>query len=142
MKSTDEEIPPLIPAGTYELKFEGYSTGILFGKSSKLILSFRIIDMNEHFETKILAYYNVQRLIGKPGKNGNFKSGWSSKFTREFINLFGIRPQRLDRIPMSHFDKQILIGQAKTVKQGHNQKKLHPAAQYSVISELIEVKKI
>jgi len=142
MKEFDDWIPPLIPEDEYELKFEGYTTGFLFGRTPKLILDFKIISSNEHFGTKITSYYNVQRIIGKPGKNGNFKVGWSSRFAREFMSLFNTRVTRLDRFPMSRFERSILIGKTKTVKKSANQKNLPSVAQYSVVNELVKLKEI
>lgn len=133
------EAPALVPPGEYDLRFDHHETLILFGRASKLVLWFKIITFGDHFETKIARFYNIKRIIGRPGRNGRFKVGFNSDFMREYGRLFR-PPRRLDRIAMSRFETVILIGKAKTVTRGHDQSEIPEAMQYSVLEELVGVR--
>lgn len=133
------ERPALVPPGTYDVSFCGFSTFILFGRASKLNVQFKILTTGEHFEKRISRYYNVARLIGRPGPNGRFKCGFSSDFLREYAKLFPV-PNRLDRIPMSSYEKHIFIAKVRTVEKGSQQEAIPDSLRYSVISELIGTK--
>lgn len=135
----DGERPALLPLGTYDVAFCGYSTFILFGRASKLNVQFKILTMGEHFEKRISRYYNISRLIGRPGPNGRFKVGFSSDFLREYGKLFSV-PSRLDRIPMSNFERHIFTAKVRTVEKGSQQENIPEGLRYSVISELIGIK--
>jgi len=138
---TDEK-PPLIKPGIYDLSFVGFKTALMFSRAQKLIMQFRVITLGEFFDVDLYRYFNVQGFCGKPGKNGRFKVGWKSDFAREYAALFGELPKRPDRFSMSRFNEKIIRGRVSTVKVGSRQRKLHKVCQYSVINELIEVKKI
>lgn len=135
----DGERPSLVPPGSYDVSYVGFSTFILFGRASKLNVQFKILTMGEHFEKRISRYYNITRLIGRPGINGRFKVGFSSDFLREYARLFPV-PTRLDRIPMSAFEKHIFTAKVRTVEKGSQQEEIPAALRYSVISELIGIK--
>jgi hypothetical protein len=135
----DGERPALVPPGTYEVSFCGFSTFVLFGRASKLNVQFKILTMGEHFEKRISRYYNVARIIGRPGPNGRFKCGFSSDFLREYAKLFPV-PNRLDRIPMTSFEKNIFTAKVRTVEKGSKQEAIPDGLRYSVISELIGIK--
>lgn len=136
----DGEQRPLVKQQVYDLAFGYYETVKLFGgRSPKLVLWFRIVTPGEYFDVVLPRYYNVKRVIGTPAKNGDFKVGQNSGFLREYVTLFHM-PHRADRIPMSVFPKHLYKGKVKTVVRGFNQRKIPKQLQYSVISELIEVK--
>ena len=135
----DGERPSLVPPGEYDVTFCGYSTFILFGRASKLNLQFKIVTLGPHFEQPISRYYNVARLIGRPGINGPFKVGFSSDFIRDYARLFP-PPARLDRIPMSHFEKHVFIAKVRTVEKGSQQEAIPDVLRYSAISELLGIK--
>ena len=135
-----DDIPPLVKPGIYELAFVDYKTAIMFkGKAPKLIMNFRIITFGDYFETELSRYYNVQRIIGKPRRHGCFKCGKTGSFLREYMTLFTGRVNRLDRIPMSLFQDEIIEGVVGTVtrSQGRN---IPKELQYSVITELRRLK--
>jgi len=135
----DGERPALVPPGVYDVGFCGFSTFILFGRASKLNLQFKILTMGEHFEQRVSRYYNIARLIGRPGVNGRFKVGFSSDFLRDYARLFPV-PSRLDRIPMSNFERHIFTARVRTVEKGSQQESIPDGLRYSVISELIGIK--
>ena len=133
---------PLVKQQKYNLVFVSYETARLFsGKSLKLVLWFRIVSEGEYHGIVLPRYYNVKRIIGKPEKSGNFSVGRGSNFAREYVDLFGW-PKRLDRMPMTVFNNKIFTGKVKTTTNGYNQKKIHKSLQYSVISDLLEVKEL
>ena len=134
-----DDLPPLIKPGVYELAFVEYQTAIMFcGKALKLIMNFRIVSMGEFFEVIVPRYYNVQRVIGKPQRNGRFKCGKKGDFLREYLTLFPNQVARLDRIPMSAFENVLIEGKIETVTRSRN-KAIPKPLQYSRVSELRRV---
>jgi hypothetical protein len=129
----------LVPPGLYDVAFERYYTWMMFGRAPKLTICFRIVTMGPHFEQKLQRHYNISKLIGRPGTNGRFKVGFCSDFLREFATLFGA-PTRLDRIPMSNFEKHILIAKVRTVSKGSGQRDIPQGLQYSTIAELTGIR--
>ncbi len=105
------------------------------------MLWFKIITMGSPYfdAVKLARFYNVKRIIGRPGRNGRFKVGFHSDFMREYCRLFR-PPTRLDRISMSAFERQIIVGKAKTVTRGSDQTKIPEALRYSVLEELVSVR--
>lgn len=135
----DGERPPLVPPGLYDVVFDRYYTWMMFGRAPKLTLRFHIITMGEHFEQTLCRHYNIKKLIGRPAASGRFKVGFSSDFLREFAKLFGA-PARLDRIPMSNFERHILIAKVRTVSRSSGQREIPDGLQYSTIDELCAIK--
>lgn len=133
------ERPTLVLPGLYDVAFRGYSTFMMFGRAPKLNLQFKIVTYGEHFEKPVSQYCNVKKLIGHAGINGRFKVGFSCEFLRQYVVLFGT-PVRLDRIPMSHFEKHIFVAKVRTVERGSTQKAIPTGLQYSTISELVRIK--
>ena len=131
-----DDIAPLIKPGNYELALIDYKTAMMFmGKAPKLIMNFRIITFGEWFETEVSRYYNVQRIIGKPQRYGRFRCSKKGAFLREYMTLFTGRVNRLDRVPMSYFEDEIIEGKIHTVKRSQG-REIPKELQYSVISEL------
>jgi len=129
----------LLPPGLYDVAYERYYTWMMFGRAPKLTLCFRIVTMGPHFGQKLQRHYNISKLIGRPGTNGRFKVGFCSDFLREYAALFGA-PTRLDRIPMSNFEKHILIAKVRTVSKGSGQRDIPEGLQYSTIAELTGIR--
>jgi hypothetical protein len=131
---------PLLPSGTYTVKYLGYETAIQFGDASKLILRLAIMDLGEWFETELRRYYTVDRLIGKAGPKGGFKvKSQTSVLITEYLNCHPgiIIPKRLDRLPMKHWGSTLYFAKVDPVTRNSRQKQLHEQQQYSKISELI-----
>ncbi|MDH3280466.1 MAG: hypothetical protein OEQ18_04980 [Gammaproteobacteria bacterium] len=74
----DGNQPSLVPNGKYQLSFLYHETKLLHGGASKLVTWFRIADPGPYHGAKLARYYNVQKFVEKPGKNGGFKAGWKS----------------------------------------------------------------
>jgi len=136
------EFRPKIKQGTYDLVFQHYETAKLFnGRALKLILWFSVNTQGEYFGVKLPRFYNVKRIKGRTGKNGDFVLSPNCDFVREYAALFPL-PSRLDRIPMSVFKNKIFIGGVRTVTNGFKQAKIPESLQYSVIGDLNEIKKL
>lgn len=128
--------PPLLPPGEYRLKFEGWSTVMLFGRSPKLVMHFTVCDFGEHFKAGLSRWYNLRRIKGKAGKNGQFIVGWSSDLVRDYARLVGM-PHRADRIALSKLKDLLVIGRVETVTKDRSQRPLPDGMHYSVIRELL-----
>ncbi len=136
----DDEYQYIKP-GKYELSYLRHETAFMFKKAAKLVMWFQIITQGEYFGLAVPRFYNVNRIIGKPQKNGRFKVGRRSDFFHEYDELFKAPDRRLDRLSVyGKFSKVIVIGRIDTVKQNYRQRKLSESSRYSVIKELIEVK--
>jgi len=133
---------PLIPPGEYELALVQWETLTLpqFRQSPKLKLIFRVLDMGPHFGVHLERWYNVARHIGKRGRSGGFKVGARSDAYREFCSLI-TAPMRPDRVPLGNLKREIVIGRVRTVTKDRKQRDIPEAAQYSVIDELLRVKR-
>lgn len=132
------DFEPLIPEGKYHVAYTGHETCQKF-KSPKAIFGFRILDFGDYNGTILNRYYNVDKFIGKPGKNGNFKPPKRGDFMLEFVRCFHVDPKRLDRLPLSYFSQNILLAQVVTVKRNSYGKTLPQALRYSRIGELLKV---
>lgn len=113
------ELLPLIPAGVYSVAFVAYETHKFFSRSLKAIFWFRIVDYGEHFGKVIPRYDNVKRLVGKPGRNGQFVPGRSSDFLREYCRISTGRITRLDRLPLTDFQKALIRVRVRVVTSCH-----------------------
>jgi len=137
MLDDDSGLKPLIPEGEYQLKFQGYSTKIMFG-GPKLILKFSIVDFGEFNGITLYRYYGVKKLIGKVGNRGLFKAKQTGDFLIEYFNLFPDQSiTRLDRIPMERLSNVTIVGKVRTVLKNNQQKKLPEQVKYSAIGELL-----
>lgn len=130
-----DALPPLVKPGVYDLAFVSYRTALMFmGRAPKLEMRFRIVTMGEFFAVELSRYYNVAKLIGKPGRNGRFKPESKGDFLREYMTLFtGVT--RLDRIPMSNYLDKLIEGKVSTVTRARG-RDIPKQLQYSVVSEL------
>lgn len=128
----------VVEPGVYRLAFVSNRTALLYQRAAKLALRFRIIDQGEHFEKELDRWYNVKRLIGKPGKGGRFQVGAHCDFLREYLSLFPDQMKRLDRMSFKPFRSVIITGRIDTVTHNKKQQPLPPPLQYSIIRELLE----
>jgi hypothetical protein len=133
--------PSLIVPGLYDFRFDYCETKVMFGRAPKLVLWFTVVTFGDYFDrVRLPRYYGVSKLMEKPRKWGRFKAGYKSDFLREYVTLFP-KPLRLDRMPMSAFEKVIVEGKVRTVSTGAKQEAIPAALQYSVIGQLVALKK-
>ncbi len=132
----DDDLPLVLP-GEYIIQYCRYSTWLMFGRSPKLVVEFKIIDDDAYSGVVLKKYYNVKKLKGRHGLNGNFIVTRKSNFMRDFFRVCpAYPPKRLDRIPMSRLEGIDMSGLVRTVTKGHDQKDIPEALQYSVIDEI------
>lgn len=128
--------PILLPKGDYQLGLQHWSTYKAFGRQPKLVLWFKVLDMGQHFEAMVPRYFNVKRLIGKPGRSGRFAAAYSSDFVRDYARVMGSR-QRLDRFDLNGLRSLVVVGHVDTVTRGHDQGDLADGLRYSVVRRLL-----
>lgn len=129
----------VVAPGLYRLAFVNATTALAFQKAPKLALRFRIVDMGEYFGMQLDRWYNVKRLIGRPGRGGRFQTGRHSDFLREYLTLFPDAVKRLDRMSFKPYRSVIIRGRVETVTHNKKQQPLPAPLQYSIIRELLEV---
>ena len=135
----ESDLRPLVPPGEYMLKLIGHQTKVFY-KTPRLIFDLCITDFGDFHGVKLQRFYNVSRLIGKPGKNGRCKHKQTGDFMMEFYKLFPKEPKRrLDRIPLEMFYNVEIIGRVRTVTTNNRQQELPAQLQHSVVGELLRV---
>ena len=132
------ERPPLIAPGEYQLRLTHWDTAIMWGRSHKVALHFQVCSVGEYFDTKLVRYYNVERIVGKPTRHGKFKVRWNQDLVRDYCRLLPA-PSRLDRIDLARLTRVVVIGSVRTVSTTSRQRPLAPVLHYSVVSELLRV---
>lgn len=130
--------PALIPPGEYQLRFTHWQTAILWGRSHKVILHCIVCDLGPHFGVKLRRFYNVEKIIGRPCKDGRFKVGWNHDLVREYAQLLPM-PHRLDRLNLERLESLLIVGRVETTTTTARQKRLPDALHYSVVRELLRV---
>lgn len=124
------DVPPLIPAGDYEVVFYRAEEKRLWGKN-RLFLHFRVAQQGEHLGQALFMAVTVPA-------NGRFSL--SSKYLMQWSIAAGNRPTRLDRLSTRVFRGKVFLARVRTVKSGHDGKERPPSWQYSVIDSLLEVR--
>jgi len=125
-----------IPDGEYQLSYRHHATWLYMGRFPKVVVTYRIADMGEHFDKPILGYYNASKIVGKPRKNGHFSAGWRSRLMWDYAICFG-KPARKDRISMCRFKEHLVLGKVRTVTHNRDQKAYPDGLSYSVVGELL-----
>lgn len=124
------DVPPLIPAGEYEVVFYRAEEKRLWGKN-RLFLHFRVAQQGEHLR---LALFMAVTLPA----NGSFSL--SSKYLMQWSLAAGSRPTRRDRLSTKVFRDKLFLARVRTVKCGHDGKERAASWHYSVIDSLLEVR--
>ena len=127
----------LVKPGSYHVMLNHYRTALMF-KAPKLELVFAVVSHGEAYGVRLSRFYNIDRFIGKAGKNGKFAVGSNRDFPRELLGLFHHRSPRRDRYPMSLFNGVTIEAKVVTVKRARN-RRIPEALQYSKIEELVRV---
>ena len=134
----EDDLPPRIPSGEYEVQMRKFKTAIMFGKAAKLIIDFVIVEQCDYFGLVLPKYYNVKRLIGRPQERGRFKVGATGDFARDYFRLLQVGHRRLDRLPMGVMEGVTFLAKVSTVKRARD-RDIPEALQYSKIERLIKV---
>lgn len=130
--------PALIPPGLYVLRMTHWRTAILWGRSPKLGLHFRVCDFGPHFDVELVRWYNVDKITGRPSLRGRFKIGWRNDLVRDYCALVSDL-KRLDRIYLDRLESLLIRARVETVTVNSRQKALPEPLHYSVVRELLGV---
>ena len=125
----------LVPEGRYTLSLIGWFTGKFFARQPKVALIFKIVDQGEYFGAEVRRWYNIQRCIGKPGKNGRFKVVRGSDLLADFIRLVGLTTRR-DRLALSKLQSVAITADVETVVRNRKQGEIPTPLRYSVVRSL------
>ena len=121
---------PKIPEGKYPAIYVGFKKRRWITQD-KLYLEFEIVE--EPFKGKrVVRYYNVRV---SPDRN-RVGADFMSNFLRDYARLFGVLPERLDRISLDVFKDQNYTIYVKTVDRDKQGRKLHDLVTYSKIDYL------
>ena len=125
-----------IPKGTYSACLIDASTKVFFfGRSPKVVLTFRILDMGSYFGKEVRGFYAVKRIKGKPRRNGTFEVGPRSRLLRDLSKLIDSRPPT-DHVPESIIDAGISEIEVRLVDVVSGEK-LTESMQYAVVERII-----
>ncbi len=126
-----------VPAGCYELEYVSHVKRKIFS-ARKLYLNFRIINDGPHQGKIATRYYAIT--MSEAGKaRGRFGFGWYSEGMREYVLLFGERPQRNTDISIEKYKSQIFLGRIETVTSDYKKRDKPELLQNSKVAELIEI---
>ena len=121
---------PKIPEGKYPAIYVGFQKR-RWKNQDKLYLEFEIVE--EPFQGKRLVHYYNVRLSPDQNRVG---AGFMSNFLRDYARLFGVLPERLDRICLDVFKDRNYVVYVKTVDRDKQGRKLHDLVTYSKIDYL------
>ena len=126
-----------VKPGNYRVMLDNYRTVRMF-KCPKVELIFSIVSFGDAHGVRISRFFNVDRFVGKPRKNGGFSVSSTRDFPREFLSLFNYEAKRKDRYPMSLFNGATIEAKVVTVKEARGIE-LPKQLRYSKIQRLIKV---
>lgn len=133
----------LIDEGVYEAKIIDWETKKIFGKNRSLYVHFKICELGSPFNgTKVCAYYNIDKFIGKPGKRGSFKVSRKRKFTKEYEKILpatGHGPESKFGLSMELLTSKLLRVRVETVKKDYNKHDLGALSRYSKVAEMVNM---
>lgn len=130
-----EELPPVVAPGRYQAVAVAYRQAKIHG-ALKIIVDFKVTvprpDGEGTVEVRLSAYYNAS------GGRGRVRAGASSKLYRNLALVTGRRPHRKG-VPLGALIGPLLEVEVRTVTHDHRQRRLPLAAQYSVVTGIVDV---
>ena len=125
-----------IPKGNYSACIVDASTRLFFfGRSPKVVLTFRILDLGPYFEKLVRGFYAVRRIKGKPRRNGTFEAGPRSRLLRDISKLIDSRPPT-DHVPERIIEAAIFEIEVRLVDTVSGEK-LTESMQYAVVDRIV-----
>ncbi len=125
-----------IPKGNYSACLIDASTRLFyFGRSPKVVLTFRILDMGPYFGKQVRGFYAVKRIKGKPRRNGTFEAGPRSRLLRDISKLIDSRPPT-DHVPERIIEAAIFEIEVRLVDTVSGEK-LTESMQYAVVDRIV-----
>ena len=126
-----------VPAGRYCLEYASHIKRKIF-KADKLYLNLRIIDDGPYQGKIVTRYYSIT--MSEAGKaRGRFGFGWYSDGMREYVLLFGERPQRNTDISIEKYKSHIFLGRIETVTSDYKKRDKHVLLYNSKVAQLVEI---
>ena len=126
-----------IPKGIYSACIVDASTKLFyFGRSPKVVLTFRILDQGPYFEKLVRGFYAVKRIKGKARRNGEFEAGPRSRLLRDISKLIDSRPPT-DHIPASVIQAAVFEIEVRRVERAAGEE-LAESMQYAVVDRIIK----
>jgi hypothetical protein len=130
---------PLIPEGIYDAVGGDARVLSIFGKKKLAVTFIVMVPDAEHpngaRHIPLVRHFNVT-----VGPGGGYRAGNHSAYRREWITVTGRRPARRCPLGPSVFKNVLVRVEVHTVAKDSQQRLLPPAARYSVVSRIIEVK--
>jgi hypothetical protein len=128
---------PIVPDGTYDAKFIGHDTMLLF-RQPKVFLRFAIVQHGEFFDQGIWLPrpYRVRRVAKPVGANGKFVLDGGGDLYRMLLQVLDVR-LRKDRISLHALKHLPLRISTRTVIVDRKGKPLPEAARYSVVEDIM-----
>ncbi|MBK9669402.1 MAG: hypothetical protein IPO74_05460 [Thermomonas sp.] len=127
--------PVLMPPGTYRVRFDDWDTVNYFNRQPKVVCRFTVCTEGKWFGAKLVRWYNVKALTGKPRSRGRFKVAWGQDLAREYLPLVSGSPRK-DGIALSKLKPLLLDAEIETVTCDRRQRALDPVLHYSVIRSI------
>ena len=125
-----------IPRGNYSACIVDASTKLFyFGRSPKVVLTFRILDQGPYFEKLVRGFYAVKKIKGKPRRNGTFEAGPRSRLLRDIAKLIDSRPPT-DHVPESVIQSAVIEIEVRRVERVAGDE-LAESVQYVVVDRII-----
>jgi hypothetical protein len=129
-----EGYKPVVPDGSYEARFIGHETAIVFG-SPKVFLHFQIVQPGPYMDTRLFRAYRVRRLTGKAGRGGRFVAHPQGDLFRIIAKLLDVK-LRKDRISLTALRTMLFRVTTRTVTRNHRQQPMPEPVRYSVIDAI------
>jgi len=125
-----------IPKGNYSACIVDASTKLFyFGRSPKVVLTFRILDQGPYFEKLVRGFYAVKRIKGKARRNGEFEVGPRSRLLRDISKLIDSRPPT-DHIPERIIEAAVFEIAVRRVEKADGND-LSESMKYAVVDRII-----
>lgn len=126
----------LIPAGTYEAVFYSWATYKFINKS-KVVFIFCITQFGDYYGSYIPAFFEANKLIGKPQEQGKFKAKPTGYLIRAVNRMMPNLPrkQRLDRLPLTKLTSFTYEIEVTEVLNDFNGEKYETFEQYSKVNK-------
>jgi hypothetical protein len=125
---------PMIPPGDYLARFIGHETAVLFAKAHKVALQLEICE-GPYQGIRLMRYFRVKQLVGKPGKGGKFKLAAGGDLYRMLARVLDVRT-RPDRISLRDLKTMLFKIRVRTVTKDRDNRPLAEGVQYSVIDSI------
>jgi len=121
----------LVPDGKYEAQCFKHDSRFVFGKTRKVFLHFKILELGEHFGKMIFQAYNMPY-------DRKIKVGSKYYKTWCMVNEWR-KPSRNAKMSPKLFLNRIYRIKTRTVKPKHDGKQMPENFWYSVVDKILEV---